>query len=409
LTVSFVEHASILIEINRTELLLCDPWYEGGIFNDSWTLLKKPELDKIDFSRLKHIWISHEHPDHLNFPTLKKIRELTNSNLTIYFRKQENPNVRDSLRELGFNVVELEPHIEREIAPGIFINSFPSGIDCALVIRSKDCVILNQNDCQLIRSETRKIRKQYPRIDLWFFQFSLAGYYANHDDTEGLKQAKEKHLNLIRRYYEAFKPTIFVPFASFVAFSKEGNAYLNNWRVSLDEITTRLNDLPVQIVWSGDKILWNGWEERNKKNLKLWRDLFASPIEIKPHPFVDESELIDAGKKMVRQRPDSWVRLLPPPETHLKILETGKAAVIDFRKGEFRIESEPDKSKLAGILPSEELWFFLKYPYGADTLNITSCFYVVDQFKWKRLLYYRDSLYRKKTFSELIEKIFNRI
>lgn len=31
--IKFISHASILIEINDNESMICDPWFEGRIFN----------------------------------------------------------------------------------------------------------------------------------------------------------------------------------------------------------------------------------------------------------------------------------------------------------------------------------------------------------------------------------------
>lgn len=405
--IKFVSHACISIEINESEMLLCDPWFEGGIFNDTWTLLEKPDLKNIDFNKLRHIWISHEHPDHFHPLTLKKIREKTNGDVTVYFHKDDKQNLKQALEDYGFNFVWLNPHQEVEISRGFFLNSFPTGIDSAVVIRTPNCVILNQNDCQLEKSEVKAIQKRYPKIDAWFFQFSLAGYYANYDDPKGLQMAKEKHLNLIRKYYEAFKPPIFVPFASFVAFSKEGNAYLNNWRVTLDEVLKKLPNVPTQILWNDDELLWDDWEERTKKNLELWKKTFEKPIEVRKHPAVDESELNEVGKKMVEEQVEGWASLVRPSETHLQIRETGRTAIIDFRKKRFKIVDKLQKDKLAGILPAEELLLFLKFPWGADTLNITSCFYVVNPSRWKRLLYFKEQMYRKRPLSKAVKKIFS--
>jgi len=402
--IHFISHACITVDMNDSETLLCDPWFVGGIFNDSWSLVKKPNFEKIDFSKIKHIWMSHEHPDHLNWPTLKILREKIQGKATIYFHKEEKDNVKNAIEDLGFDFVWLYPHKELEISSGFFLNSFPTGIDSAVVIRTPNLVILNQNDCQLKKSEVKAIQKRYPKIDAWFFQFSLAGYYANHDDSDGLKKAKEKHLALIREYYQAFRPTTFIPFASFVFFSKEANAFLNSWRVSLDEIIEKLPNLPIQIMWENDELLFDNWQERTKKNLILWRTAFKEPFEIKKNIEVTESELINQGKKMVCESLGGWKSLFKPGETHLQILETGRAAIIDFGKKQFRIEAKSEKDKLAGILPSEELLFFLKYPWGADTLNITSCFYVTNPKKWKYLLGYRELLYRTRPLSSIFKK-----
>jgi len=402
--IRFISHSSILVEKSESESLLCDPWYIVGIFNDSWTLIGKPNLDKINFKKIKHIWISHEHPDHLNFPTLKKIRELTEGEVTVYFKKQNNPNVREAISDIGFKVVELEPYKEKEIFPGFFINSFPTAIDTALVIRSNNYVILNQNDCALNNSQVKKIKKQYPKIDVAFYQFSFAGYNRNYDNLTALKATKEKFLNRFLSYYNHFKPSIYVPYASFVAFSKEGNSYLNKWRVSLEDVSNKMHNLPIQIMYPHDELLESDWEDRNKKNLKLWRQILEEPIEIKSHVAIDESELEQAGKIMVQNIKHVWPYFVRPPETHFQIKETGKAAVINLRKKQFRIEDKPKKNKLAGILPAEELLFFLKFSFGADTLEITSCFYVTDLFKWEWVIAYRNALYRRLSYYSFLNE-----
>ena len=68
--VRFVSHASFSVESKGTTLLT-DPWLVGKVFNNGWRLVGPPApvpLEKVDY-----FWISHQHPDHLNFPTLKSI------------------------------------------------------------------------------------------------------------------------------------------------------------------------------------------------------------------------------------------------------------------------------------------------------------------------------------------------
>ena len=65
--ITFINHACFTIEKNN-EMIFVDPWFFGRIFNNSWSLFK--ETEKIDLSNLKYIFITHEHPDHLHWPTL---------------------------------------------------------------------------------------------------------------------------------------------------------------------------------------------------------------------------------------------------------------------------------------------------------------------------------------------------
>jgi L-ascorbate metabolism protein UlaG (beta-lactamase superfamily) len=48
-----------------------DPWLKGEAFNESWTLYPQPIVRDEDVARVTHVWISHEHPDHLSIPTIK--------------------------------------------------------------------------------------------------------------------------------------------------------------------------------------------------------------------------------------------------------------------------------------------------------------------------------------------------
>jgi len=390
--VSFVSHACVAIQ-HEGELLLTDPWFQGRIFNDSWSLLHPPDLSRIDFHRLRHIVISHEHPDHLSFATLRDIRERTSGGVTVYYRMQENKNVREAVERLGYEVVELPARREVSIAPGLSITSYPTRQDAAQVIRAGDRVILNQNDCRLLPEEVAAIRKTCPRIDLWLFQFSLAGYYANADDHEGLSRARRSHLRLIAEYHEAFRPGIFVPYASFVRFCKEANAYMNDWVVDLDTVMEAFPGLPIQILAPGDAVLWSGWSARNDRNLALWREIFAGEQKIEPQPPVDEAEILHAANRLVEEGTARELPPFRPSETHLQIQESGHALSIDFLRGRAAMLGRPDRRRLAGILPGDELLYFLKFPWGADTLGITACFRVTDALRWRRLMRFRNSLY----------------
>ena len=93
--ITFLNHASFSLE-NDDSLTLVDPWYFGRIFNNSWSLLKDTDDSKIDYSKLKYISISHEHPDHLHWATLKHIKSKTENEVTILYPKRKNPNVKEA-------------------------------------------------------------------------------------------------------------------------------------------------------------------------------------------------------------------------------------------------------------------------------------------------------------------------
>jgi UDP-MurNAc hydroxylase len=71
--ICFVGHANILVE-SQNQRILCDPWLVGKVFNNGWALVSPPNPPS--FSTVDYTWISHEHPDHFNFPSLKSVPTL---------------------------------------------------------------------------------------------------------------------------------------------------------------------------------------------------------------------------------------------------------------------------------------------------------------------------------------------
>lgn len=382
------------------QIILCDPWFDGDVFNRSWSLLKKPNLAHIDFSKLQHIWISHQHPDHLHFATLRKIRELTAPRLpTVYFRERHNKDVVQAISALGFPVVELREHERTHLYDDVWITSFPTGMDCAAVFEIGGECILNQNDCQLDAKQAGVLKKQYPSIDAWFFQFSLAGYYANSDDAQGLQEAKEKHLSLILKYYRAFMPKVYVPFASFIYFCKKGNAYLNDWRVTLSELHQRFPDMPIQVMYDGDEFLRENWKLRNEKNVVSWEQAMNTGLSVKDPISVSESDIEETAQHFFKQIRRFGPAFLRPAAVVLKLGDIHRYCILDFRRCSVRFfphlgTAEIDIRRVSGVLNSEDFLFFLRFPWGADTLNVTASFKVLRPFQWWWMVYFRHALYR---------------
>jgi hypothetical protein len=388
--VRFHAHACVALE-GETETLLTDPWLFGDVFNGAWSLAAPPDVEGIDWGRLRHVWISHPHPDHFHLPSLRLIRERAPRRITAYCRKEPRSAVARALAELGFEVVALEPHQETRIAPDMSATLFVTGIDSALVVRLGERVVLNQNDCSLTRSEVRLLRERFPRLDAWLFQFSLGGYTANADDHAGLGAARARCLEKVERYHAAFRPGLFVPFASFFSFAKAGNAHLNDWAVTPADLLSALPELPTQVLWSGDALLWEGWEARNLVNGERWEAALRGARPVAPHAPVDERELETAGRALVREVAARGLAFYAPGETHLQVRETGRVAVVDCRRGRFELRDAADPRRLAVVIPGDELLYFLRSPHGAS-VYFGTCYEVVDADRWRRLRGFRAAM-----------------
>jgi hypothetical protein len=281
--------------------------------------------------------------------------------------------------------------VEAPIADDIAVTLVPAGDDSALVIRLGDRIVVNQNDASPARREIQWVRRRFPQIDAWFCQFSLGGYTANADDPAGLTAARARALAQVERYWAAWRPRFFVPFASFFAFAKEGNAHLNAWAVTPATLMAALPALPTQVLFGGDALWWEGWEARSVANAARWAAVMGAPRQpIRPRE-VEERELEAAGQALIAAVTARGLRLAAPGETHLRVRETGRVLAIDCRRGRCGLRGEADPRRLAVDIPGEELLYFLTSPQGAS-VYFGSCYHVHDAERWRRLRIFREQL-----------------
>ena len=243
--VIFLNHASYIIETEK-ESLLMDPWLFGRVFNDSWSLMRDTNISKIDFKKLKYLCFSHEHPDHLHWPSLKFIREKCEQQITILYPSRDNQNVKENCEKLGFIFKELKHNEETLIDNFTKITAYPAGHDNALLFKLGSKTLLNQNDAYLKKEQLEKIKKEHPTIDAWFMQFSLAGFYAN--KTEEIKE--------VSKY-------------------------------------------PLQILFYDEEMSWEH-DGNNEEKIKLWDEVFEKETIIDGNPkIIDETTINDLAKELM--------------------------------------------------------------------------------------------------------------
>jgi L-ascorbate metabolism protein UlaG (beta-lactamase superfamily) len=88
--IRFVSHASFCVEACNTSLLT-DPWLFGKAFNNGWALLSPAA--EVHWPEIDYVWISHQHPDHLHFPTLKSIDPQQRRRLTVLYQKHGSARI----------------------------------------------------------------------------------------------------------------------------------------------------------------------------------------------------------------------------------------------------------------------------------------------------------------------------
>ena len=391
--ITFLNHASFMIETNES-ITLVDPWYFGKIFNNSWSLLKDTDDSQIDYSKVKYISISHEHPYHLHWATLKHIRSKTDGDITIIFPRRTNPNVMEACKKAGYNFAYIDHYNETEIEENYTIAAFPAGHDSALVYRIGDRIICNQNDAYLDEQVLVKMKQMFPIIDLWLFQFSLAGYYGNSTEPEMIKQkGTQFHIDKFMEYQNYLQPKMSVPFASYCYFCKQYNSYINDYAVTLNDILSKVQ-YPTHIPYYNEEISLTSLKN-NKTNLEKWNLIIKnSKNDITPiSDFVGEDEILSELNKLYEQ----GYKIPGVDGVILEFFDYNKNLLINTEEKEFGfIEKEQTPEQwVAGTLPTEELYAYLKTPWGGDTLNITGAFIKKNEQLWHAFLVGRENLYQR--------------
>jgi UDP-MurNAc hydroxylase len=389
--VTMVSHASVLIE-DGPVVLLTDPWLGGEVFNESWSLLCPPVLTPTTLQGVTHIWISHEHPDHLHFPTLKAIPVEQKANITLLYQRHFSSRVFESLTSLGFRqVIELPLGRWLNLGSDVSVMCCSVGtIDSLLAVRSTSGTVLNVNDCVISSWAARTAARRIGAVDVLLLQFSIASWVGNPGDPK--VAAADEVLRRARLYIRTFKPTVTVPFASFVYFSHDENRYMNTWINAPDRVHQQLSGAPthLQFLYNGDS-----WSSRDGfclhgDPLERYRADFKN-IADRPycsHPSCPRDELIGLGQRLVdevRPRfPRFWLRKATP--VHFYLVDLDAAIRFDLRQGtvtaEQRVKSECDLA-----LHSQALWFAFKFPWGFGTLEVSGRYTRVNPKVNKHALY----------------------
>ena len=396
--INLINHSCIKIE-NEKHSMLIDPWFSSTVFNNSWSLIRECGEEFIDFSKLTHILISHEHPDHLNWPTLKKIRQKKDGRIWILMGKRENDNIKEAVIKMGFDFAYIPEDYRVKITENLHITNYSTGHDSGQVIEINEHKIFNQNDCKFSDQKIRYIKQKHGHFDALFYQFGLAGYYGNREDSVAMEAARQSHISLIRKYFKVLSPDFYVPYASHIRFCKEHNDFLNKWQVTIPDLFSEIVEIPTQYLFYGSEVIFDKDKmfDRNVENVKKWQDVidnFPPPNESKD---ISKDRILDScltfsGKyEVTNTTPGSLVLRFFDDQINQVLLCNFKEKTFEFIE-----ESEKETQvPISGILPAEEFLSFLKFPWGADTLNITSCFDIIDKPSWRNMLIWKDQLYKR--------------
>jgi UDP-MurNAc hydroxylase len=374
--IEFVNHSSFIIE-NKGTRIICDPWLEGSVFNNGWSLLSQSVFSYEDFNSIDYIWFSHEHPDHFFPPNIKKIPEQYRSKITILFQYTIDKRVVDWCKKQGFkNTIELFPDKWEKVSGDIEIlcEHFDEG-DSWICFKTGKYTYLNTNDCGITsKNQAMKILQKTGKIDLLLTQFSYAYWAGNPDQVDYRKKVADDKLELMKLQCDVFAPVFVIPIASYIYFSHIENEYLNDG-INTAEKTWKFlkerTDCEPIVLYNGER-----WEPGQKHDSLHSIQLYESDLAgVKQKNNYHQTIVIDKVK-LVKQADDFLHELNKNNSFYLKsTLKPCRIFIKDYGEGyelslKGLIPTEITEDFCDVSITSENLSFCFLYPYGLDTTQI---------------------------------------
>jgi CMP-N-acetylneuraminate monooxygenase len=245
LDVTYVTHACVRVRAGGYTLFT-DPWLEGPAFTRGWWLAHAPPEDALQ--QLAHadmIYISHNHSDHLNPATLRRL-SMANPYVPVVVPELESGDIAHWARRYGMRDVRSVP-FERwlELTPLLRVMLLRDGTaagDSGMLIEYAGHRILDGVDCSDLNGG------QLPDgVDLLLSSFSrgASGFpvcWGELFEANTMREWIEKDAaNVLRRVCDTVKrcaPRAYLPFASFFVEAHPADAEIHrlNLKTSAREV-----------------------------------------------------------------------------------------------------------------------------------------------------------------------------
>lgn len=222
LTLTHLSHASLEIQAAGARLVT-DPWYTGPAFGLGWWLAHRTEADVYErAARADAIYISHNHSDHLNIPTLERIRDI-NRDVPIYVGKLERPVWTEEAGRLGFRRVhEVELGEWVELGPNtrfmILGDALVPELDTFLLFEHKGHRVLDFVDAAMPNG------LELPSVDVALSDFAsgASGFPSTFTDmfsedeiTDHMQGKRKQFLQKTALQIIAAEAKVWIPFAGY--------------------------------------------------------------------------------------------------------------------------------------------------------------------------------------------------
>jgi len=240
-TFTFLNHAGFLLRTDSA-LLLADPWLEGTVHNEAWSLLDRSTssaslIAELNASGLPvFIWCSRAQPDRLSAPFLRRFRAEFRGIATFLHRQGRDWRLQGELRRNRFAVAECADGQARTLARNLQLTAYANGDgDAWCLIRCGRRSIPHLGERALAtpsacRAAAERLRRTNARVDVLLSGFADMAWCGNPDNFARREAAAEQGIARLALQAETFRPRLIVPVASFARFSRVDNAWLNHGR-----------------------------------------------------------------------------------------------------------------------------------------------------------------------------------
>jgi len=139
--------------------------------------------------------------------------------------------------------------------------------------------------------------------------------------------------------------------------------------------------------------------KKSLSNCKKWSSIFdeAKNENPKKTPIFSKNDLEESFSLMCKEisKLKNYFGLnVPDAKFTLCVQDIGRYCEFSFLDNKIDFTHMDDLSKVPiASVSSYDLDGFFKNPWGADTMNITSCFSVYDMQQWRKMLSFRDMCY----------------
>ncbi len=398
LQVGLISHACIRIVSTHSDVL-CDPWLVGTVFNDGWRLDPEPDLGSLDFSSVTHLWISHEHPDHLHLPSLRLIADMVDpARVQVLFQRTNSPKVFEALAAIGYTNARTLDHLvptrlDDELEVFVYAHR---QLDSALgVIVGGENALLDVNDVELNETDCRIIRNRFGSFPVLFNQFSIAGF-DGYLDRVRLERQGLAVLQKMADHHRWLGAAVTVPFASFMYFCQPDNEALNEHLNSALDAKEFLESAglgcTLQAPQAGAVPLARLFDRDADRDADRNAEARRADVPATHGRALEQltSTELASCQAAFADRTARWrSRTVRPVYRRLgtitaHIADLGVCAVLDFQRCELRRDDGRAPSECDLQVNSQPLYQAFSTPFGIQTLGVSGRYrFTHDVPQWK--------------------------